>query len=401
MLNKLRFHIDTTSTLIAFATICIAGYILCAGSPDSVHSPVAINEASTSSSKSKEPGTELVRIDQIAVGTRVHAKNPGEKFDYSLGKDVNQASWRHLVLQCDKRDGTVAEVELLRPASWLEERKATIGETVFISVPECGIDGDALVLDIKRCPEIKTGAGRVVIGTFKHYVQSTIEIQHTSSEDSIECTGNHPIWSMDRQGFVRADSLTSGERLTIRSEQGESESRVIQVLPRPGPTFVFNIEVQGEHVYHVGAAGVLVHNSGLPILNPCFKPTRLTNSQALSQTLAVRGAKVTPSSLRGALPGPTGVPGHAFGKHGFKNDMVANVINNAERVFIGTNKNGRAVNIFWRKGDVVITQGDDITRIITARGVSGITKLPGGRAVPGKAVDVSKWVTNPAYHEVF
>lgn len=77
------------------------------------------------------------------------------------------------------------------------------------------------------------------------------------------------------------------------------------------------------------------------------------------------------------------------------------MINNAERVFIGTNKNGRAVNIFWRKGDVVITQGDDITRIITARGVSGITKLPGGRAVPGKAVDVSKWVTNPAYHEVF
>ncbi len=37
---------------------------------------------------------------------------------------------------------------------------------------------------------------------------------------------------------------------------------VQQKLPRPGPTPVYNLEVQDEHVYYVGANGVLAHNAG-------------------------------------------------------------------------------------------------------------------------------------------
>jgi len=37
---------------------------------------------------------------------------------------------------------------------------------------------------------------------------------------------------------------------------------VQQKLPRPGPTPVYNLEVQDEHVYYVGASGVLAHNAG-------------------------------------------------------------------------------------------------------------------------------------------
>jgi len=37
---------------------------------------------------------------------------------------------------------------------------------------------------------------------------------------------------------------------------------VQQKLPRPGPTPVYNLEVQDEHVYYVGTSGVLAHNAG-------------------------------------------------------------------------------------------------------------------------------------------
>jgi hypothetical protein len=125
---------------------------------------------------------------------------------------------------------------------------------------------------------------------------------------------------------------------------------------------------------------------------------RLTDRDALRQGLLVRNARVETRSLRGALPGPTGRPGHARA-HGFTNDMVADIINNAQQRFVGINENGRRVNVFYRQNNVVITQGDDITRIITAYGDRG-HRIRNGRRVPGDPVNVSEWTTNPAYHEV-
>ncbi|MBQ9812162.1 MAG: hypothetical protein IJM54_02505, partial [Thermoguttaceae bacterium] len=71
------------------------------------------------------------------------------------------------------------------------------------------------------------------------------------------CTDNHPFWSVDRQDFIPAGELIEGERLLLYN--GESK-RVVQKLPRPGPQVVYNLEIYGEHVYHVTADGVLVHN---------------------------------------------------------------------------------------------------------------------------------------------
>ena len=52
--------------------------------------------------------------------------------------------------------------------------------------------------------------------------------------------------------------MIEGERLLLYS--GETK-RVVQKLPRPGPQVVYNLEIYGEHVYHVTADGVLVHNA--------------------------------------------------------------------------------------------------------------------------------------------
>jgi len=77
--------------------------------------------------------------------------------------------------------------------------------------------------------------------------------------ERIGVTGNHPIWSEDRHDYVAAMDLRIGERL--KNLSGDTVW-VQQKLPRPGPTPVYNLEVQDEHVYYVGANGVLAHNVG-------------------------------------------------------------------------------------------------------------------------------------------
>ncbi|MBL8855715.1 MAG: hypothetical protein JNK57_17235 [Planctomycetaceae bacterium] len=72
-------------------------------------------------------------------------------------------------------------------------------------------------------------------------------------------TGNHPIWSEDRHDYIAAMDLRVGERL--KNLSGDTVY-VQQKLPRPGPTPVYNLEVQDEHVYYVGTNGVLAHNAG-------------------------------------------------------------------------------------------------------------------------------------------
>ncbi len=77
--------------------------------------------------------------------------------------------------------------------------------------------------------------------------------------ERIGVTGNHPLWSEDRHDYVAAMDLRVGERL--KNLSGDTVW-VQQKLPRPGPTPVYNLEVQDEHVYYVGANGVLAHNAG-------------------------------------------------------------------------------------------------------------------------------------------
>ncbi len=74
--------------------------------------------------------------------------------------------------------------------------------------------------------------------------------------DTIEGTTIHPIWSVDRDDWVPLGELQEGEQLL--SAAGPATILTHQVLHRATP--VYNIEVQGEHVYQVGALGLLVHN---------------------------------------------------------------------------------------------------------------------------------------------
>jgi hypothetical protein len=91
------------------------------------------------------------------------------------------------------------------------------------------------------------------------------------------------------------------------------------------------------------------------------------------------------------VPGSS-TAGHARSKHGFSNQAQAEILNNPERVFSGVNRNGRAVDIYYKNGDVVITEAGNKTSVITAYGRSS----RGG----GTAVAPEKWATDPAFVEI-
>ena len=267
------FGIDRTTLLVLAAAITfgsfsvykalgggstkLSGTALAAGVDVTVTNTNPLASAMRLTSATRSPvKTDLTPIEQIQVGDRVLAESPTGEEDTSFGSEIIPSDWRKLTLRAPKRDGTTAEVVLLRPLRWLKEQHGEVGGTVFISVPECGIDGNANVLAIEPCPEIPSGGGRVVTGTFCIQAQSTIELRISGEPQPIGCTGNHPFWSEDRQEYVRADSLQPGEKL--RTATGLTTVEFWSLNPRQ--THVYNFEVHGAHVYHVGMSGVLVHN---------------------------------------------------------------------------------------------------------------------------------------------
>ena len=210
-----------------------------------------------------------VPIESLACGDAILADTRGEG-DYALGETVDPDTWGWMRLLAPKTDGTVSQVEMLRPLAWMAERGVEAGGTTHISVPECGIDGDAEVLEVGPCPPVRQcpPGYATVTATFRHEVSGVWDVAVEGEAEPLGVTGNHPVWSEDRQDFVRADSLTVGEQLL--NAAGESV-RVTAAGPRGPPaggdagaaTAVFNVEVHGQHVYRVGGGGLLVHNGAI------------------------------------------------------------------------------------------------------------------------------------------
>jgi hypothetical protein len=142
--------------------------------------PAAQTSASTRPQPSVTDHTEPVirAIVDYKVGDAVLADEQRGEHDTSLGTHVDRATWRHLVLKARKVDGSTADVEFLRPAHWLTERHAKVGGTIEVSVPECGIEGQATVLAIHDCPRLQpTPPGyRTVTGTFRHASADILDI---------------------------------------------------------------------------------------------------------------------------------------------------------------------------------------------------------------------------------
>ncbi len=198
-------------------------------------------------------------IRDLRTGMRVIGDNP-ELADQQIDplQITDRSRWRNVRLEMSKANGSLLKITLLRPVEWLDFQEAEVGSIIELDLPELGAAGPAQVLAIEPCPEIEPGHRPLITGTFEHTAANVIDLKVESESTPIGTTDNHPFWSEDRQQFVEAGQLRLGETLCLADGR---TTRVTSIIPRAGPQTVYNLEVSGEHVYHVGDSGVLVHNT--------------------------------------------------------------------------------------------------------------------------------------------
>jgi hypothetical protein len=87
----------------------------------------------------------------------------------------------------------------------------------------------------------------------------TTLVQLSVGGELISTTLDHPFYLKGR-GFVNAGELKAGELVSASGEALPVESARHEALDEP--VAVYNFQVEDFHTYHVGAAGVMVHNAG-------------------------------------------------------------------------------------------------------------------------------------------
>jgi len=240
------------------------------------------------------------------------ARNPELAGEELPDAAVDPATWVNIRLRMPKPTGDFLEITLLRPVEWLAEHLAqatalegeysralaeasgtnsarvvtgltsvipsldppdlspgmiepitadssTGSPWIFLTLPELEAVGPAEIVGVGPCPELETGEGRLVTGTFSHQSGEVFDIAVDGLTEPIGCTGAHPFWSEDRHAFVPARDLLPGE--TLRTKSGTLR-QITRITPRRGPPVsVFNLDVDAEQVYYVSVDGVFVHHA--------------------------------------------------------------------------------------------------------------------------------------------
>ena len=137
------------------------------------------------------------------------AENPRpEEFDDSFAEPV-QSEWTRVSFLIVRNDLSVVEAEFIRPRDWIESLGLMKGARLDLAVPELGIDGLAEVTAVRACPPIADGEGRVVTGKFvTRDVANVVRITLASGTE-IRATDVLPVWSLDREAWPPAGSITS------------------------------------------------------------------------------------------------------------------------------------------------------------------------------------------------
>ncbi len=210
----------------------------------------------------------FVPIETLRVGDRVLADNPeDDKPAAAQLTQVDPATWRKLVLQGRLvwHDGTVDDinVETLQPPEWIAAHDARVGHLVPLPLDlvEMGLPKGlkARVLENLPCPPIRPGPGRVVLTTVNHLNRYVFELRVEDESGrlaTLRPTGFHKFFSADRNDWISADSIHEGERLTALG----GTVRLVSRVRIPGTHRVYNLTVEGEHVYHVTRLVVDGHN---------------------------------------------------------------------------------------------------------------------------------------------
>ena len=90
-----------------------------------------------------QPGQVLTTtpIGEIQLGDNVPGVNPAEAPDRRFGDRVEPEDWRAVRLTAFIDDGSVIQMQLLRPAAWLEERQVEQDGVLAVRLDELSFRG--------------------------------------------------------------------------------------------------------------------------------------------------------------------------------------------------------------------------------------------------------------------
>ncbi|SKA40222.1 intein C-terminal splicing region [Chitinophaga eiseniae] len=181
--------------------------------------------------------------------------------------EITPFTWKWIDFQLINNDGTLTKASLCRPNSWIKELGAdSIGNKVYLDMPEFGIQGWAIVKRVRICQidtriwkQNRNGdyVNRPITGTFEHGSFNVYNLRFGENPIPLGVTGSHPIWSVDRNNWVNANDLRTGE--TVKTRNGSLVLTKKEKLD--GFKTVYNLEVYRDHNYLVSSDAILVHNA--------------------------------------------------------------------------------------------------------------------------------------------
>src|SRR5262249_6766231 len=153
-----------------------------------------------------------------------------------LTLELTPRSRRKLVLVLHGEDGHRVDMILIRSVEWLHAHRAAEGSSIFLDLPEQGLEGQAKVLAVEPCPPVEGGERKLITGWCRHNIGYPGELKITGESEPIGVTPSHPFWSMDRGDWVPVCELRRGERLKTWS----GTATVISYTPGVKPEPVYN-----------------------------------------------------------------------------------------------------------------------------------------------------------------
>ena len=220
-----------------------------------------------SSENRLEPAYAFRNIENLRVGDRVVADNPD--LDTPEQTAVDPDTWRLYRLYAEEvwANGTVdtIHIQTLQPPAWAEAVGARPGAHVPppLDLVEMGLPEalETTVLDERPCPALEEGPGRVVLTTVNHLNDDVWRLTAVSSsgrQEELRPTGFHKFYSETRGDWVSTKDIHDNE--VIRGRAGPLT--VVAKTQLPGTHRVYNLTVEGEHVYYVSHNALLTHNNG-------------------------------------------------------------------------------------------------------------------------------------------
>lgn len=137
--------------------------------------------------------------------------------------------------------------------------------------------------------------GEQLSKTVEHvFVHDDIVIDLVVDRDVITTTEDHPFWSVTDQRFERADELSPGEEV-LGADGREVTVSGLKVGTKV-KALTYNLEVESIHTYHVGDAGILVHNACSRALGKALE------SAGFVRLAGEHAHHIVPGAHRGAGP---------------------------------------------------------------------------------------------------